>query len=266
MIITGTGFGDGATVLIGGTTALDIVVVDSTQITCTTPPHARGVVDVTVRNVDLQESTLEEAFLYIPPVWEVGDELIISDEAPGPDAEEVEETPPIIYFVLPFEGLTDGRDPRKPDSDMSPLKVSIGGDNFIRGATITFGGTPALNIVIIDKQNASCIIPPHAAGDVDVVLTNPDTGSDLERVATFPLGFTYVKPNPIISVVTPNVGTTAGDTLVSVLGKHFEAGSLISFGGLYATDVTFVNSEKMTCKTPQHFKGLVRVRVDVPDA
>ncbi|MDQ3171314.1 MAG: IPT/TIG domain-containing protein, partial [Acidobacteriota bacterium] len=46
--ITGTGFASGATVLIGGAPALEVVVVSPTSITAKTPPHASGVGDVRV--------------------------------------------------------------------------------------------------------------------------------------------------------------------------------------------------------------------------
>jgi hypothetical protein len=54
--LTGTGFGDGATVKFGEIPATDVVVVDSTTITCTCPSHLAGTVQVVVTNLDGQTS------------------------------------------------------------------------------------------------------------------------------------------------------------------------------------------------------------------
>jgi hypothetical protein len=45
-VITGFNFVDGMLVYVDGTLATDIVVVDSRQITCKTPAHATGFVDL----------------------------------------------------------------------------------------------------------------------------------------------------------------------------------------------------------------------------
>jgi len=60
--ISGTGFEDTATVQFGGVDA-DEVVVSATEITCTTPPHAAGPVDVTVTQPS-GTITLEHAYTY----------------------------------------------------------------------------------------------------------------------------------------------------------------------------------------------------------
>ena len=48
MTITGTNFAAGATVTFGGTAATNVVVVNSTTITATTPAGSAGAVTVTV--------------------------------------------------------------------------------------------------------------------------------------------------------------------------------------------------------------------------
>jgi len=60
--ISGTGFEDTATVQFGGVDA-DNVVVSATEITCETPPHAAGPVDVTVTQPS-GTITLEHAYTY----------------------------------------------------------------------------------------------------------------------------------------------------------------------------------------------------------
>ena len=50
--ITGSGFGDGATVAFDGVPATAVVVVSQYEITCVTPAHAAGTADVVVTNDD----------------------------------------------------------------------------------------------------------------------------------------------------------------------------------------------------------------------
>jgi hypothetical protein len=63
--ITGTGFVNGATVLIGGAACLGPTVgAGGTSLTCTTGAHAASTVDVEVKNPDNQMSTLPSGYTY----------------------------------------------------------------------------------------------------------------------------------------------------------------------------------------------------------
>lgn len=73
--IYGTGFGDGATVTIGGVAATSVVVVNQLTITCTTPAHAAGAVDVVVTNLDGGTATLTNGYTYVAPSWYTLDTL-----------------------------------------------------------------------------------------------------------------------------------------------------------------------------------------------
>jgi len=63
--ITGTGFQTGAVPTFGVPQATNIVVVNSTTITCLTPPHAAGSVTVTVTNPDTTSGSLPNGYDYI---------------------------------------------------------------------------------------------------------------------------------------------------------------------------------------------------------
>jgi hypothetical protein len=62
--ITGTGFEQNATVALGGTAAVNVVVNNPTQITATTAARARGVVNVMVTNQGGLTGTLANGFTY----------------------------------------------------------------------------------------------------------------------------------------------------------------------------------------------------------
>jgi len=71
--------------------------------------------------------------------------------------------PPIFRSMSPVFGVTGGG-----------TAFEIIGEGFVDGATVTFGGTPATGIVVVDSEHITGL-SPAGTGLVDVVVTNPDT-------------------------------------------------------------------------------------------
>ena len=222
--ITGTGFAAGATVTIGGNPATGVTVVNSTSITATTPAHAAGAVGVTVTNADSQSGTAATAFTYVAPA-------------------------PTVASVAPASGSIDGA-----------TGITITGTNFAAGAAVTIGGVPATGISVVNATTITAATPAHAAGAVNVTVTNPDTQS-----ATLTNGFTYLAPAPVVTAVAPTSGSTGGGTAITISGTNFLAGATVTVGGTAATAVTVVNSSTITATTPAHASGAVGVTVTNPD-
>jgi len=86
--------------------------------------------------------------------------------------------PPTITSVFPSPGSTAGG-----------TSVTITGTNFASGATVKFDTTAATSVTVVSSTSITVITPPHAAGLVNVVVTNPDGQS-----ATLTNGFTYTAP------------------------------------------------------------------------
>jgi len=73
-------------------------------------------------------------------------------------------------------------------------------------------------------------------------------------------------PPPIVTSARPSVGTTAGGTLVSIDGDHFQALASVSIGGAAATSVQVVNSGLITAVTPASAtEGVREVKVTNTD-
>ena len=70
-------------------------------------------------------------------------------------------------------------------------------------------------------------------------------------------------PAPTVSSVSPNSGSTAGGTAVTITGTNFAAGATVTFGGTAATNVVAVNSTTITATTPAGSAGAVTVTVTV---
>ena len=134
--ITGTNFATGATVTFGGTAATSVVVVSSTSITATTPAGSAGAVTVTVTNPGGQSGSS-------------GGRLYLYCSADGEQCQS------------PNSGPTAGG-----------TAVTITGTNFAAGATVTFGGTAATNVVVVNSTTITATTPAGSAGAATVTVTN----------------------------------------------------------------------------------------------
>jgi len=152
--ISGTGFATGATVTFGGTAATNVNVVGSTTITAVTPAHASGAVNVVVTNPGGQNATSTNGYTYAATAA------------------------PTVASVTPTSGPTAGG-----------TSVTISGTGFAAGATVTFGGTAAMNVVVSNSTTITATTPAHAAGAVDVVVTNSNGQSGSKLSA-----YTYTAP------------------------------------------------------------------------
>ncbi len=98
--------------------------------------------------------------------------------------------PPSLLSVTPNIGVPGGG-----------LVITLGGLAFRPGATVTFGGVAATGVVVNGPTSITCTNPAHAAGAVDVAVTNPDGQS-----STLVSGFTY-NLSPLVAVA--NIGSVA---------------------------------------------------------
>jgi IPT/TIG domain/Bacterial Ig domain len=218
--ITGTNFVAGATVTFGGTPATNVTVVLGTQITATTPAGSAGPVAAIVTNPGGQNGGLSNGFTYVA-------------------------SPP-ISSVSPNNGPTTGGTP-----------VTITGANFVAGATVTFGTAAATNVVVVSPTQITATTPAGTAGAVTVKVTNPSGLS-----GGLANGFMYGPPT--VSSVSPNNGPTAGGTAVTITGTRFLAGATVTFGTNAATNVVVVSGTQITATTPAETAGPVAVTVTNP--
>ncbi len=229
--ISGTNFVPGLTsVTFGGTPATAInVALDGFSLTCTAPPHAAGTVDVVVTTPG-GPITATNGFTYYPIPTLTG-------------------APPVQPAAGPLGGL---------------VGVAITGTAFAPNLTsVTFGGTPATNVVVAGNGlSLVCDAPLHAAGLVNVVVTTPG------GFVTGPNLFTYT-PAPTLAVnpCNPNAGpSSTGLANVTVTGTNFIVGQTsVSFGGTPATGIVVAgNGQSLICNAPAHAAGPVDVTVTTP--
>ena len=199
IIISGTDFRKGASVIIGGNKAEKVEVVSPIKIRAVTPPGEHGKKNVTVMNTDAGSATTIGGFEYKAP-----------------------KTEPEIHNIKPTKGSAHGG-----------TFVTIRGKNFVSGASVVFGGEPAQDVRVVDSATITVYTPPYIIEEgeeivVDVAVTNPDTG-----LARWEDCFTYVIPDssPVIDTIAPEKGTIDGETFITVKGEDFRKGIKLLIDG-----------------------------------
>ena len=155
---------------------------------------------------------------------------------------------PAVSGIAPTSGLLAGGTP-----------VTITGANFRSPATVTFPdlsrGDAATSVVVANGTTITAVTPAHAAAITDVVVMNPD-----QQTGTLRSAYTFVPP-VAASSISPNAGTTAGGTPVTITGVSFVAPATVTLGGAAATGVGVPGSTTITATTPAHAAGIVDVVV-----
>lgn len=230
--ITGSGFGtEVPAVTIGGTAASGVVLVSDTTVTATIPPGAQGLADVTVTPVGGSALTLFSGFEYRAPA-----------------------VVPVFDTIAPATGPTTGGDP-----------VTISGANLDRVNEVRFGtvSIPSWQFVNLGGGGSSLtVIAPYGnLGAVDITLISSGV-SDVTKYAAYQ----YVAPQ--ITTVSPASGPSAGGTNLTITGSGFgTSGSVsVTVGGVPATNVTRVDSTRITATTPAGTVGAANVVVTVSGA
>ena len=160
-------------------TATNVVVGSSSQLTCTFDLTGQTATSWNVA-VLVTGAEMASPFLY--------DGFTITAPAPAPT----------VTAIDPVSGQIAGG-----------TAVTISGTNFVNGATVTLGGSAATEIVVTNSTTITAVTPAHAAGAVDVVVTNPDT-----QYGTLAGGFTYEEPSgtaPVITAHPENQTKTIGE-------------------------------------------------------
>lgn len=219
IVITGTNFTGATNVTIGGSNATSYTVMSATSISATTPAHAAGAVDVVVTTPG-GTATGTNLFTYVVA------------------------TPPTISSVAPPNGPVTGG-----------TSITITGTNFAGTNSVTVGGTAVTGFTVMSATTITATTAAHAAGVVDVVVTNADgsgTGTGL---------FTYLAPTPSISSVAPSSGPIAGGTTITITGTNFAGTTSVTVGGSAVAAYTVMSATTITATTAARAAGVADVVV-----
>jgi LPXTG-motif cell wall-anchored protein len=204
--LSGSGLTDTSAVLVCGEAATDLSVADDSTVSFTTPSGPVGTCDVAVQTSASGSATLADGFRYFAT--------------------------PEVTSVEPGDGPPVGG-----------TQVTVTGSGFTGATSVTFGGTAATDVDVIDDSSVVATSPAHAPGAVDVVVTTPDASGTRSGA------FTYYAP-PTSLAVSPVAGPTEGGTAITVTGSGLAATSSVTIGGAAVTDLVVVDDSTVTAMTP----------------
>jgi hypothetical protein len=221
--INGTNFTGATRVAFATTPGTGLTVVSDTAITVFSPAHGPGTVDVTVFTPGGTNTTsTADQFTFI--------------------------LEPTISLLSPSQGPAAGG-----------TSVTITGTDFTGATAVDFGTAPAAHFTVDSDTQITAVSPPHAAGKVDVSVSNPSATSP----SSITDEFTFIAA-PTVTLVAPTSGSTAGGTSVTITGTDFTGASAVDFGTTATASLTVVSDTEITTTSPAHAAGTVDVTVTTP--
>lgn len=126
--------------------------------------------------------------------------------------------PPVVYAIDPNSG-----------SALGGTSVTLHGIGFSGATSVMFGGTSVSGFSVGDDNHISVRSAPGTAGATVHVTVTTSAGSSVPATQD---QFSYVAAAaPAVYALSPNSGTTAGGTPLTIFGTGFMGATSISFGG-----------------------------------
>ncbi|MCD6506085.1 IPT/TIG domain-containing protein [Candidatus Poribacteria bacterium] len=131
-----------------------------------------------------------------------------------------------LFTVLGSVDVT-GISPDVASTGGSGMSVTITGNNFTSGATVTIGGCAVTSAVVVDSHTINAVLNvTGGAGTYDVTVTNPGGSTD-----TLSNGFTILAA-PAVTDISPSSGSQGATNMdVVITGERFVPGASVSFSG-----------------------------------
>lgn len=176
-----------------------------------------------------------------------------------------------IPEVVSPPSTTDVTTPRPEIVSLSPrlgataggTMVTIRGTSFTPGTTVSFGMNAATSVTVVDARTITCVAPAGMPGFVDVTLTDTQA-----RTSTLTGAFEYrlTDPVPTITAVSPVIGPVSGGLTITITGRDFLPGAVITFGTNQTVAATVPSSTMLTCTLPAGLLGPVTLEVANPSS
>jgi Regulator of chromosome condensation (RCC1) repeat/IPT/TIG domain len=153
-------------------------------------------------------------------------------------------SPPVIAKILPKSGPAG-------------TTVTISGKYFDGATTVDFGSVAAAGFTVNSPTSIVAVAPAEAAGKVDVTVSTqygPNVASAKDRFEV----------TPTVTGVSPNTGSVAGGSSVTVSGSGFAPGAgatQVKFGNKTAHSVSCPSTAECIVIAPAHPAGAVDVTV-----
>jgi hypothetical protein len=139
--------------------------------------------------------------------------------------------------------------------------VTVSGNYFTGASAVNFGTLSATWFTVLNDSTIQAAAPPQAAATYDITVTTP-TGTSAVGTSDH---YTYnAATAPSISSVSPNTGTSAGGTVVSISGSNFTGASAVNFGTVPASSFTIVSDTQIIAVSPAEGAATYDITVTTP--
>ena len=214
------------TVKFGGTPATNVQILSPTQMTAVTPAHTGGLTDVIATSYDDQTVTKSSAYTYTAP--------------------------PVASSISPNTGFIAGGD-----------TVTMTGSGFTGNLKIKIGGIYSPSVTVVNETTLTFTTPSTLRPGAFTVTVEDDYG----QLSFLTNAYTYKLPDPVLTSFSPVAGPMGGGTTITLSGTNFVANPdgatwyQVRVGGTLATNVTYIDSNTLTARTPAGSTGTATVTV-----
>jgi IPT/TIG domain-containing protein/glycosyl hydrolase family 16 len=155
------------------------------------------------------------------------------------------------------------------NSVVNQATISFGVDNNTPYENITQHWTSSIGPYPTPFNHPFYIIMNCAVGGT--FFTNNPSVAMINAASTFPaeMDIQYVRVYQNVSAlavtgVSPTNGCQVGGTAITITGSNFFSGATVTVGGVLASNVVFVNTNKITAVVPPNPAGAMNVAVQLP--
>jgi IPT/TIG domain/Divergent InlB B-repeat domain len=156
---------------------------------------------------------------------------------------------PTVTSVSPNHGTTAGGE-----------TITVHGTNLGTPTGVGFGGTAGTEVTGVSATELTVKSPPHAAGQVDVIVTAAAGTSPTGSADQFTFE-TSAPPAPACTAFTPNHGSTLGGAAVTLTGTNLGSATKVEFGTASVTTFTEDTATTIKLNSPAHAAGPVPIKI-----
>ncbi|MER7690942.1 IPT/TIG domain-containing protein [Streptomyces sp. NPDC097610] len=148
--------------------------------------------------------------------------------------------PPVLNAANPDQGSTAGG-----------TLVTLSGNSLLNASAVIFGSTNATSFTVVSATQITVTTPPGTGSSPITVITPGGTSN--------PIGFAYVAP-PTLTSLVPSSGPTSAGMVVTLTGANLATATTVAFGTA-AVAFTVVSNTQITAVAPVGAAGPVTVTV-----
>ena len=133
--------------------------------------------------------------------------------------------------------------------------IRVGGSGFTTNTEVSIAGVPLAEVQILNSNELQARTVAGTHGKFPLQLRRGSAVAKLEDA------FAYSEPYQVVRM-EPNLGSIAGQTYVSFIGRGLDDGTVVRFGGTEAQETVLENGAIFAVRSPPNRSGTIQVEFD----